>query len=148
MKARLASIWIVLAVAALASGCATVPMADSTQDASAKTFAAPQDKAGVYVYRNETFGAAVKMDIFLNGQHLGETGPRTYFYVEVDPGTHTVLGKSENENSVRFHVLAGKLYFIWQEVKMGILYARNELKLVDEQTGRAGVLESQRVVTK
>ena len=35
----------------------------------------------------------------------------------------------------------GKQYFIWQEVKMGLLYARNLLQEVDESVGRAGVLE-------
>lgn len=143
MKAGTLCIWIVLAVAALASGCATVPMADSGMDASAKKFSAPRDKAGVYIYRNESIGTAVKMDVLLNGQPLGETVARSYFYVEVEPGTHTVTGKSENESSVRFHALAGRLYYIWQEVKMGIIFARNELKLVDVQAGRAGVLESQ-----
>jgi hypothetical protein len=139
---RAITIWLIILAVALASGCAGVPMADSRLDASAKTFAIPRDKAGVYIYRNESFGAAVKMDVYLNGAHLGETGAQTYIYTEVEPGTHTVMGKSENENSVRFHALAGKLYYIWQEVKMGLLYARNELKLVDDQTGRAGVMES------
>jgi hypothetical protein len=136
---------LVVAAALLASGCASVPMADTTQDTAAKTFVAPRDKAGIYIFRNETFGAAVKMDVFVDGQPLGETVAKSYFYVEVEPGIRTVTGKSENESSVRFHALAGKLYFIWQEVKMGLLYARNELKLVDEKEGRTGVMESQRV---
>ena len=134
-----------IALVALLSGCASVPMADTKLDAAAKTFAAPAGKAGVYVYRNETFGAAVKMDVFLDGKRLGDTVARSYFYAEVEPGTHAVMGKSENESEVRFHALAGKLYFIWQEVKMGLLYARNELKLVDEAVGRAGVTESNRI---
>lgn len=148
MKTKTLWIWIVVGLAVLASGCASVPMADSKQDASAKTFAAPRDKAGVYVYRNESIGAAVKMDVLLDGKPLGETVAKSYFYVEVAPGIHTVMGKSENESSVRFHALAGKLYYIWQEVKMGILFARNELKLVEEKEGRAGVLESQMVSSK
>ena len=130
-------------LAALLSGCASVPMADPKMDVAAKSFAAPRDKAGVYIYRNESMGAAIKMDVLLNGKPLGETAAKTYFYVEVEPGTHTVTGKSENESSVRFHALAGKLYYIWQEVTMGIMYARNSLKLVDDKEGRAGVLESQ-----
>ena len=147
MKSRIATVLAVIAALAL-SGCASVPMADSSQDVSAKTFAAPRDKAGVYIYRNETFGAAVKMDVFVDGRPLGETVAKSYFYVEVEPGARTVMGKSENESSVSFQALAGRLYFIWQEVKMGFLYARNELKLVDEKEGRAGVLESQRIMSK
>ena len=55
-----------LIAAALASslfGCASVPMGDAKQDAALKTFSIPADKAGIYVYRNESFGAAVKMDV-------------------------------------------------------------------------------------
>jgi hypothetical protein len=143
-------VWKSVAIAAMAlvtllSGCATVPMADTRLDATAKTFAAPAGKAGVYIYRNENFGAAVKMDVFLDGKRLGDTVAKSYFYAEIEPGTHAVVGKSENDSEVRFHALAGKLYFIWQEVKMGLLYARNELKLVDDAVGRAGVMESNRI---
>jgi hypothetical protein len=31
--------------------------------------------------------------------------------------------------------------YVWQEVKMGVMYARNKLTLVDEATGKAGVNE-------
>ena len=37
-------------------GCASVPMGDAKQDAALKTFSAPADKAGVYIYRNESMG--------------------------------------------------------------------------------------------
>jgi hypothetical protein len=45
-------------------------------------------------------------------------------------------------------MVAGRLYYIWQEIKMGLGTARNELKLVDETTGRAGVMESKRIATQ
>ena len=136
---------VVLALAALLGGCASAPMADPRLDAEAKTFRPSPGKAGVYIYRNETFGAAISMDIALDGRVLGPTASKTYYYVEVMPGPHTVRGKAENESTVSFQALADRLYFIWQEVKMGLFMARNELQLVDEATGRAGVMESQRI---
>jgi hypothetical protein len=39
-------------------------------------------------------------------------------------------------------VKAGSLYYIWQEAKMGILYARNKLHAVDEKEGQEGVLKT------
>jgi hypothetical protein len=36
-----------------------------------------------------------------------------------------------------------KLYYIWQEVKMGLLYARTKLTLVSKEEGKKGFLESQ-----
>lgn len=137
---------VLAAILAAASGCASVDMAAPEADSAAKQFAAPPgDRAGVYIFRNETFGAAIKLNVVMDGRYLGETASKTYFYEEVAPGPHTVVGKAENESKVTFDAIAGRLYYIWQEVKMGLFQPRNELHLVDEATGRAGVLESKRI---
>lgn len=124
------------------AGCASVPMGDTAQDAARKTFQVPANKGGIYIYRNETMGAAVKMDVLINNQLIGETVANTYFYKEVEPGKHTVMSKAENTDTLEVDVKAGTLAFVWQEVKMGILYARTKLHLVSEQEGRKGVLET------
>ncbi|HWT36997.1 MAG TPA: DUF2846 domain-containing protein [Paraburkholderia sp.] len=128
------------------SGCASVPMGDAQRDSALKTFNAPQDKAAVYVYRNENIGAAVKMDVSLDGKPIGKTAAKTYLYEEVAPGHHQLLSEAENNSTLDFDVVAGKAYYVWQEVKMGIMYARNKLQLVDDQTGQAGVKESKLTV--
>jgi hypothetical protein len=134
---------ILLSIAALfAAGCATVPMADPAADKAAKTFSAPPGKSRIYVYRNETFGAAVTMDVFIDGRKLGQTVAKTYLVADVDPGPHKIMGKSENEHLIDLTTVAGRIYYVWQEVKMGFLYARNQLQVVDDKTGQAGVLES------
>ncbi|BFG81415.1 DUF2846 domain-containing protein [Paraburkholderia terrae] len=124
------------------AGCASVPMGDPQRDATLKTFSAPQDKAAVYVYRNESIGGAVKMDVSLDGKPIGKTAAKTYLYEEVAPGHHQLLSEAENNSTLDIDVVAGKAYYVWQEVKMGIMYARNKLQLVDDQTGQAGVKES------
>jgi hypothetical protein len=139
---------VLVAVSAALTGCASVPEASLELDTAAKAFSAPRDKAGVYIFRNEVFGAAIKLDVFLDGKWLGETASKTYFYVEVDPGRHTVMGKGENQSEVSLEALVGRLYYVWQEVKMGLLQPRNELKLVEEDVGRAGVMESKRIAQK
>lgn len=58
-------------------------------------------------------------------------------------GKHTVTSKSENSDTIEVDAVAGKLYYIWQEVKMGLLYARTKLSLVSEEEGKKGVQESQ-----
>ena len=137
---------LLLACAVLATGCATsIPPAAPELDQAAKTFTAPADKAGLYVYRNEFLGAAIKFEVFLDGKRLGELPSKNYFYVEVPPGKHTVTGKAENESSIDFEALPGRLYYVWQEAKMGVFIARNLVQLVDEGVGRAGVMECQRI---
>lgn len=140
-----------LAVAVLALnlvGCATVTMGDDKQDAALKTFTAPKDKAGVYVFRNETMGAAIKMDVAMDGQALGQTAANTYLYKEVAPGKHTFTSKAENESTVEIDAKPGTLMYLWQEVKMGFGSARSKLQLVDQAQGQKGVLESKLAETK
>lgn len=124
-------------------GCASVPMGDAKKDAALKSFSSKPDVAGLFIYRNESFGAAIRMDVEIDGKPVGQTAAKTYFYKEVAPGKHTVTSKSENTDSIEVDTVAGKLYYIWQEVKMGLLYARTKLSLVSEEEGKKGVLESQ-----
>jgi len=129
-------------------GCATVNMGDAKQDVALKTFTAPKDKAGVYVYRNETMGAAIKMNVEVDGQFIGQTGANTYLYKEVAPGKHTFTSKTENESSVEVDAKPGTLLYLWQEVKMGFGSARSKLQIVDQAQGQKGVLETKLAETK
>ena len=129
-------------------GCASVPMGDAKQDAALKTFVAPADKAGVYIYRNETMGAAVKMDVGLVGQPIGQTVANTYLYKEVAPGKHTITSNAENTDTIDIDAKPGTLSYVWQEVKMGLLYARTQLHIVSEAEGKKGVLETSLAETK
>lgn len=129
-------------------GCASVNMADSQQDAAAKQFKVAANQAGIYVYRNESMGAAVKMDVSINGQPVGQTVANTYIYKAVPPGKTVITSKAENTETLEIDAKPGALYYIWQEVKMGVLYARNKLHQVSEAEGRKGVNETKLIATK
>jgi hypothetical protein len=144
MNKLLAAFVVLLAL----SGCASVPMGDAGQDAALKSFTVAPDKAGIYVYRNESIGAAIKMDVAIDGFDIGQTAAKTYLYTEVAPGFHTIISKSENVDTIGVEIKPGTLTYIWQEVKMGALYARTKLHLVDEAQGRKGVQESKLAMTK
>ncbi|WP_410499623.1 DUF2846 domain-containing protein [Chitinibacter sp. S2-10] len=133
-------------VAIALTGCASVPKGDTAQDAALKTFATKSDKAGLYLYRNEMIGAAVTMDVTLDGKPIGSTGAKSYLYQEIEPGKHTITSTAENTETLEIDAKAGALVYIWQEVKMGLLYARNKLHLVTEEEGQKGVKESSLVV--
>jgi len=144
MKKLFASVFLAVALV----GCASVPMGDEKQDAALKTFTIAPDKSGVYIYRNETIGTAIKMDVMLDGLAIGQTAAKTYLYKEVAPGKHTLTSKSENTDSLDIEVRPGTLTFIWQEVKMGVLYARTRLHWVGIEEGKKGVLETKLAETK
>jgi Protein of unknown function (DUF2846) len=131
-------------------GCASVPMGDSNKDAALKTFAGKPDIAGVYIYRNESFGPGLRMIVQVDGKPLGKTVPFVYFYTDVSPGKHVITSTTlhaytstpGHTDSLEFEVLAGKQYFIWQEYKLGFPFPHSKLHLVDESEGQKGVLET------
>ena len=93
-------------------------------------------------------GAAVKMDVELDGVPIGQTAAKTYLYKEVTPGKHTIASKAENTDTLEIDAKPGTLSYIWQEVKMGLLYARTKLHLMDAAEGRKGVLETNLAETR
>jgi hypothetical protein len=129
------------------AGCASVPMSTPDQDAKAKGFSPLPGRASLYIYRNENFGAAIPMTVSVNKRMLGQTAAKTYFQLNVAPGRYTIESNSENVSTLNLWVDAGKNYFVWQEVKMGMWSARSALQQVDETKGRAGVLESKLIAT-
>ena len=135
---RLVRLSFVAATFALCA-CASVQMAKPDRDLAAKQFEAPPDQALLYVYRDETFGAAMKLTVLVDGQHVGDTAAHTFLLVPVAEGRHQVVSKAENDATVEFTAQNGKSYFVWQEVKFGVFSARSALHLISEQQGKAAV---------
>jgi hypothetical protein len=127
-----------------ASGCASVPLAPATQDAALKTFAAPPpDKAALYIYRNSLAGQALKKNVYVDGEFLGESANKVYFYKEVAPGQHVVSTESEfSDNALTLDVKGGINYFIRQYIKLGVFVGGAGLEVVSEEEGKKNVLES------
>ena len=132
----------VLAGVLIVSGCASVPMANQSADAQAKSFTPSADKATVYIYRNENFGAAIKMPVLIDNMSVGDTAAKTYIVKQLPPGSHTITSKTEKDSSVSIDMVAGQIYYVWQEVKMGMWAAGSALHVVDDKKGQDGVRES------
>jgi hypothetical protein len=131
---------IAVGAAALAlCACASVPMARPERDLDAKRFEAPPDQALLYVYRDETFGSAIKLTVVVDGRQVGDTAAHTFLLVPVAAGRHEVVSKSEKDSTVELTAENGKAYFVWQEVKMGLFAARSELHVVSVEDGRKAV---------
>lgn len=137
---RILAVW--LAVLSLLGGCASVPMGSDEEDAAAKKFAPRTGAASLYIYRNETFGAAIPMSVAVNGKMLGQTAAQTYFHLSLRPGDYLVESHAENVSSLALSLEENRNYYVWQEVKMGFWMARSLLQQVDDAKGRAGVAES------
>lgn len=125
---------------ALTYGCASINSAPPEQDATAKEFIKNPSFSQVYVYRNQTLGAALSMPVTVNGKLAGTTGPNSFFKFELPAGTHTLTSQG-SKSTLDIATEAGELYFVWQQVKMGAFSGGSKLQLVDEGKGKKGVSE-------
>lgn len=128
----------VVAFTLFVSGCASVPMAEKTQSDQAKLFTAPPEgQSGLYIYRDSNFGGALKKDIWVDGDCVGESAPKTFFYRAVAGDVeHTVSTESEfSPNDLKILVKSGVNYFIRQSIKMGVFVGGAKLEVVDESKG-------------
>lgn len=138
---------IIFAITLALSGCASLPMASESADMQAKSFTPTTDQASLYIYRNESLGRAVKMTVLIDGAPVSQTVAESYIHLTLPPGEHVILSKAENDASINIDMQAGQTYFVWQEVKMGVLSARSALHVVDAQKGRSGVEQSTLIQT-
>ena len=128
----------------LASGCASVPMAPQAEDVALKTFAPPPaGKAGLYIYRNSAMGQALKKNVYVDGEFLGETANKVYFYRVLEPGKHVVSTESEfSDNALNFEAEADQNYYTRQYIKLGVFVGGAGIEMVSEEEGQKNVLQS------
>jgi len=133
---------IAIAIATLTTtGCASTSKASESKNSEALTFEAPTDRGSVFLYRTgRMVGAAGQLQVRVNSQAAGGTGPGTFFRWDLKPGTYT-LSSSTGESSavVQIEVKAGELYFVRQDARMGIETGRVTMKEVDDKQGKSEV---------
>jgi hypothetical protein len=128
------------------AGCMTAPLAPSVLDAKMKEFVPQEGKAGLYIYRDDGGRLIPPLTTTVNGFLLGDTIPNTYFRLNAAPGMYVIessigtIGKKLAP--LTLNVEAGNNYFVFQEVKMGLLSNQFSLRQTDETTGSSGVLRA------
>ena len=128
----------------LSVGCASVPMESADKTTVAKQFNPPAEgKAGLYLYRYGSFGAALKKDIYVDGKCIGETARNTFFYEEVEAGVeHKISTESEfSPNDLVLKTESGKHYFIQQFIKFGVVVGGAGVKLIDDAAAKKQIQE-------
>lgn len=117
----------------------TSPMASSAKDLQAKTFTAKDDKALVYIYRDEFYAVEDWMDIVVDGKPIARSVVYSYVQLELSPGIHEIISRTERDAKLSLDANAGQLYFIHQEGAPGLWRSRSKLVQVSDQVGRQGV---------
>lgn len=127
------------------AGCSSVPMEPKEETKAAQNFNAPSsEKSGIYIYRKDTIvGAAIKKDVLIDGECVGETAKGVFFYQEVDGNqSHTISTESEfSNNDLTINTNTGQLYFFEQYIKMGVFVGGAGIQQVNEMEGKENILE-------
>ena len=127
----------------LFTGCASVPTEQVEVSNVLKQVKAPSaNNAGLYIYRsNSVVGAALKKDVWVDDECIGETARGTFFYHEVLGNMqHKVSTESEfSPNDLMIDTTAGNNYFVKQYIKPGLIIGGAGLKLVTEAEGKEAI---------
>lgn len=129
------------------TGCASVPTVAPEHAGLIKTLTTPEaGKAVILVYREKSLkGAALKKDLWVNGECLGESARGVYFFKQVDGGrTHTVSTESEfSPNHLKVSTEVGKKYYVKQFIKMGVMTGGAGLEQVSTEEGEKEIAQLQ-----
>jgi len=133
---------LVLLASVVMTGCASVSMESKEASDAAKRFGPPSEgNAKIYMFRSGSFGGALKKDIWINGECIGESAPNVFFVKEVKGDTeHKISTESEfSPNDLLIKAKAGVNYFVRQFMKMGLFVGGAGLELVSEADGKKEV---------
>ncbi len=128
---------------ALLYGCASAPSMEKMQ-AEVAQYSLPKpavaDKGLVYVVRPSNVGMMVRFNVFLDDKEadseMGYNRGNQYIYFYVTPGQHVISSKAENWSDMPVTVKAGEVIYLKQEVEVGMIMARNSLKVLSDVEGR------------
>jgi hypothetical protein len=91
-----------------------VRKASAADSQSAQQFMPMQDKAVVYVYRNQYVGKFLGLDLVVDGAVVGQTRGHCFYRLELVPGTHTLSGDARCNGPISLSLGAGQVLFIEQ----------------------------------
>jgi len=99
------------------------------------TLDVPEGQSLIYVIRPSIAGSAVNMPVSIDDIRMGSTHGKRFLYAFVAPGKHQLRGMAETEHVLTLTTEPGQTYFVKQKVKMGVLYARNKMVLLEKTKG-------------
>ena len=84
---------------------------------------------------------AIPLKLDCDSFEVGWIHSKTYLFTIVNPGEHIFKASSENEFSLKVQLEPGKIYYLDQEARMGVMYARTKLKMLNAEDGKRYLLK-------
>ncbi len=89
------------------------------------------DTGRIFFYRATALGAALQPKIVMNGEVVGKSIARGFFFKDVSPGKYEVVTSTEVKRKVSFVLDNGQTRYIRFNVSMGFLVGHVYGELVD-----------------
>jgi len=142
--------WFVLLISLVLVSCASKAPTTEVMQEALKEYKLPEikdkSKGLLCVVRPDGYGGLIRFNIFIDGQEeaqeFGGTRGNQHLVIPLDPGKHVVHSKAENWEATDIEIKANDYAFIRQIPGMGFLYARNELKVLDQVEGRFWMMKT------
>lgn len=99
------------------------------------------DQGRIYVYRNSVLGAAIKPDVKLNGEVIGSSPAKGFYFVDRDPGNYTMMTSTEVDRSLSFVLEAEQTRYVRLNISMGFFVGHVYPELVEEAVGQKEIQE-------
>jgi len=128
MKKVIFAVIMFLSVCLLVS-CATGPKFKSMQISMLPKI---PEMGRIFFYRTTTLGAALRPDVLLNNEKVGEAIAQGFFYVDRPEGDYVVVTSTEVTRKVSFVLEKGQTRYIRLNVSMGFFVGHVYGELVDE----------------
>lgn len=95
--------------------------------------ASPKPELGrIYFYRPSSFGAALRPDVLLNGEKVGEAIAWGFFYIDRPLGEYVAVTSTEVTRKASFILEKGQTRYIKFSVSMGFFVGHVYGELVNE----------------
>jgi hypothetical protein len=127
-----------------------VPLAAPGREAAARTFTPTPGRARIYVFApasSRTVGWRSIPSVAIDSQVAGWVGASTFLMVEVEPGSHRVSARAENESSLLIDTAVDSTYFVKVWPKVGFFRLRTAMRRADPSEAQSAIRDGRLVRT-
>ena len=93
------------------------------------------DMGRIFFYRPSAFGNALRPDVMLNNEKVGEAIAHGFFYVDRQPGKYQVVTSTEVKRKVSFVLDKGQIRYVRFSTGFGFFVGHVYGELVDPDVG-------------
>jgi len=138
MKRGLQNFLLIFSVGLL-SACASGPR---FQEVNPSLVSDQPEQGRIFFYRSSSIvGAAIKPDVLLNNETVGEAISGGFFYVDRTPGDYKVVTSTEVERTVSLTLDKGQTRYVRFSISPGFLVGHVYGELVEESVGLPEIKE-------